>query len=99
MVPNRDDLSHGLTRTFMRANGIARVPFYLLVWLLRNYHVRHTDVGQAVGCSFVLYQLASTGFWYWSAHAGEYEMKPLWYVVGWHAIWSGWGLYGLLGAE
>ena len=99
MIPNRADLSHGLTRTFMRANGIARVPFYLMVYLLRNYHIRNTDVGQIVGYSFVLYQLASTGFWYWSARAEEFEMKPLWYVVGWHAIWSGWGLYGLLGAE
>ena len=99
MVPNRDDLAHGLTRTFMRANGIARIPFYMMVYLLRNYHIRNTEVGRVVGGSFVMYQLASTLLWYWSARAGEFEMKPLWYVVAWHGIWTAWGFYGLLGAE
>lgn len=91
MVPNRDDLSHGSTRIFMRANGIARIPFYLMVYLLRNYHIRNTEVGRVVGGSFVLYQLASTLFWYWSARAGEFEMKPLRYVMGWacHMDWMG----------
>jgi hypothetical protein len=99
MVPNRTDLSHGLTRTFMRANGIARLPFYFMIYLLRNQHIRKTEVGQAVGVSFVLYQAASSFFWCWSAISGEYEMKPLWYVVGLHGVWAGWGVYGLLAAD
>jgi hypothetical protein len=70
-----------------------------LIYLLRNHHVRHDPVGRAVGKAFVLYQGLSTLYWYGSAHLwNEYEMRPLWYVVGLHAVWTGWGAWALLKA-
>jgi hypothetical protein len=72
----------------------------LLLYLLRSYHIRKNPVGRTAGLAFTVYQGLSAAFWLGSATLWkEYEMRPLWYVVGWHALWTVGGAWGLLKAE
>jgi hypothetical protein len=87
-------------RFFTRATGTVVFPFVLLTYLLRDHHIRHTQVGRAVGRCFTLYNAACLAMYSWSrCVGGEYGLDGVFgIVVGTHAAWAVWGGWGLLAA-
>ncbi|KAL3459643.1 hypothetical protein BJX64DRAFT_264463, partial [Aspergillus heterothallicus] len=99
VIPNRAELAHPLTRFWMRTTGVSFLPFALACWLLRGYHIRHSQVGRVMGACFALSNVGSAALYLWSAaQVDEYTIRPLWYVVGWRVVWAVGALWGLVTA-
>lgn len=100
LFPNRSDFTHPATRFFLRQNATVLLPFVLNTFLLRDHHIRHTQVGRVVGGTFALFHALAVAMYSWSRWVGggrkEYRVEPFWGIIGVHAFWAGGALWGLL---
>ena len=99
-IPDRTELSHPLTRFWMRGYGICLFPYVLTCWLLRDHHIRYTRVGRVVGACFALFHGSAVAMYSWSAWMeNEYTLRMLKSILAVHAVWTFWAVWGLLAAE
>ena len=84
-----------------RAYACLLFPYILLCFLLRSYHIRHTDVGFALGSCFALFHgLCLVMYAYCAAtvKSGGFRVEPFGVIMGVHGVWTAWAICGLLWA-
>ncbi|KAI5839587.1 hypothetical protein DFP73DRAFT_530029 [Morchella snyderi] len=94
--PRRADLAGPTSAFFLRAYCTLLLPYILLCYWLRHYHVRDTDVGQAVAASFALFHALAPAWYAWSWWTGGYVQRPMGIIMAFHVgcvVWAGvgWG--------